>query len=93
MSTSGDAAMTADDARHRLRCAGLRSTSCRVAVLQHLAGVAMPHSHAEVADQLVPVGFDKTGKIERPLPASQPENPQVTGISSSCFAVPNRYGR
>lgn len=60
MATSGDAAMTADEARQRLRAAGMRSTSCRVAVVQHLAGVAMPHSHAEVADQLVPAGFDKT---------------------------------
>ncbi len=52
--------MTADEARERLRGAGLRSTSCRVAVVQHLAGEAMPNSHAEVADRLVPAGFDKT---------------------------------
>jgi len=60
MATSNDTAMTADEARERLRRAGLRSTSCRVAVVQYLAGVAMPHSHAEVADELVPAGFDKT---------------------------------
>ena len=48
------------DARSLLRSAGLRCTSCRVAVLQHLAASRAPLSHAEVADVLVPQGFDKS---------------------------------
>ncbi|REJ90183.1 MAG: transcriptional repressor [Planctomycetota bacterium] len=60
MADTDESTLTVEDARERLRGAGLRSTSCRVAVLQHLASVGMPASHAEVSDQLVPSGFDKT---------------------------------
>jgi Fur family ferric uptake transcriptional regulator len=55
--TSG---MSVDDARAALREAKLRSTTSRVAVLQHLAAAAKPLSHAEVAESLVPEGFDKS---------------------------------
>lgn len=43
-----------------LRAADLRSTASRLAVLQHLAQFDKPLSHAEVADVLVPQGFDKS---------------------------------
>ncbi len=52
--------MTVQQARDALRAAGLRSTTSRVAVLQHVAAAGKPISHAEVADLLVPQGFDKS---------------------------------
>lgn len=52
--------LTVPQAREKLREAELRSTSCRVAVLQFLSGAAAPQSHADVADRLVPQGFDKS---------------------------------
>ena len=52
--------MSVQTAREALRATGLRSTTSRVAVLQHLAGVHKPLSHAEVADVLVPQGYDKS---------------------------------
>ena len=55
--TSG---MSVTEARAVLREAKLRSTTSRVAVLQHLASSNKPRSHAEVADLLVPAGFDKS---------------------------------
>ncbi len=45
--------------RARIRQAGLRSTSARIAVLQHLQAADAPLTHAEIADELVPQGFDK----------------------------------
>jgi Fur family ferric uptake transcriptional regulator len=52
--------MTVEQARQTLRAADLRSTTSRVAVLQHVAAAGKPVSHAEVADALVPQGFDKS---------------------------------
>ena len=52
--------MTVEQARQTLRTADLRSTTSRVAVLQHVAVAGKPVSHAEVADALVPQGFDKS---------------------------------
>jgi Fur family ferric uptake transcriptional regulator len=52
--------LTVTSARELLRGAGLRSTTCRVAVLQHLSTATGPASHADVADELVPEGFDKS---------------------------------
>jgi Fur family ferric uptake transcriptional regulator len=52
--------MSVEEARTALREAKLRSTTSRVAVLQHLASSMTPLSHAEVADALVPTGFDKS---------------------------------
>lgn len=49
--TSGTAAAT-------IRSAGLRCTPARVAVLEHLASVRSPRTHAEVADALGDRGFD-----------------------------------
>ena len=42
-----------------LRGAGLRSTSARIAVLQCLRSAKSPLSHAELADELTPLGLDK----------------------------------
>jgi Fur family ferric uptake transcriptional regulator len=52
--------MSVAEARAALRKAKLRSTTSRVAILQHLAAANQPLSHAEVADTLVPTGFDKS---------------------------------
>lgn len=45
--------------RELIRGAGLRSTSARLAVLQHLRQAHSPITHAELAEELVPLGFDK----------------------------------
>lgn len=45
--------------RKLLKAAGLRSTSARIAVLQRLRKATSPMTHAELAEELVPVGFDK----------------------------------
>ncbi len=50
---------TVAEFRRRIRAAGLRSTAARIAVLQALAGADTPTTHAELAVQLVPLGFDK----------------------------------
>jgi Fur family ferric uptake transcriptional regulator len=42
-----------------LRSAGLRSTTARIAVLQRLRNAKTPLSHAELADELTPLGLDK----------------------------------
>ena len=49
-----------EEAREMIRVAKLRSTSCRIAVLQHLSTADHPISHNDVADALVPLGFDKS---------------------------------
>lgn len=45
--------------RSRIRTAGMRSTLARIAVLQALEASATPVTHAELADRLVPQGYDK----------------------------------
>lgn len=52
--------MNVQQARDALRAASLRSTTSRVAVLQHVAAATKPLSHADVADALVPEGYDKS---------------------------------
>ncbi len=52
--------LSVQEARDLLRGADLRSTASRLAVLQHLASFRKPLSHAELADALVPQGFDKS---------------------------------
>ena len=47
-------------ARDALRAAGLRCTSCRLAVFQLLAESRSPVSHNDAADRLAPGGFDKS---------------------------------
>lgn len=45
--------------RTQIRAAGLRSTSARIAVMQSLEERTTPVTHAELAADLVPRGFDK----------------------------------
>ena len=45
--------------RQILRAAGLRSTPARIAVLSLLRKATKPQTHAELSEQLVPLGFDK----------------------------------
>src|SRR5262245_3786522 len=52
--------LSVQDARAALRGAKLRSTTSRVAVLQHVSASGKPVSHADVAEVLVPQGFDKS---------------------------------
>lgn len=48
-----------DEYRQALRVAGLRGTAARIAVLEHLSQSRAPMSHAEIADILEPMGFDR----------------------------------
>jgi Fur family transcriptional regulator, ferric uptake regulator len=50
---------TVAEFRTRLRGTGLRSTTARLAVLQRLEACASPLTHGELADYLVPLGFDR----------------------------------
>lgn len=50
---------TIAELRDTLRKAGLRSTAARLSVLQALTRASTPVTHADLADQLVPQGFDK----------------------------------
>lgn len=52
--------LSLEDARAMIRGADLRCTSCRIAVLQHLSTAGHPISHNEVAEVLVPLGYDKS---------------------------------
>jgi len=54
------ASLSVQDARQAIRGVKLRSTTSRVAVLQHVSAAGKPVSHADVADVLVPQGFDKS---------------------------------
>ncbi len=45
--------------RSLLSGVGLRTTSARLAVVRRLQAAKSPLSHAEVAEELVPLGFDK----------------------------------
>ena len=47
------------EARRILKEAGLRSTPARISVINALKRSSKPQTHAELADQLVPLGFDK----------------------------------
>ncbi len=42
-----------------LRAAGLRRTAPRIAVLQRLESAVTPLSHADIAERLAPVGYDR----------------------------------
>lgn len=48
-----------DQARELLAAAGLRTTAARTAVLRWLQAAKTPATHAEIAVDLVPLGFDK----------------------------------
>lgn len=45
--------------RELLRSSGVRATPARIAVLQELRAVGSPLTHADLAEKLVPLGFDK----------------------------------
>lgn len=47
------------EARRMLKDAGLRSTPARISVINALKRSSKPQTHAELAEQLVPLGFDK----------------------------------
>ena len=47
------------EVRELIRQSGLRSTTARIAVLQRLQGAKTPLTHADIAVDLVPQGFDK----------------------------------
>ena len=48
-----------NEARKMLKDAGLRSTPARISVINALKRSSRPQTHAQLADQLVPLGFDK----------------------------------
>jgi Fur family transcriptional regulator, ferric uptake regulator len=48
-----------DEVRHLIRDRGLRCTPARLAILRHLFGADGPMTHAQVADDLAPQGFDR----------------------------------
>jgi Fur family transcriptional regulator, ferric uptake regulator len=48
-----------EEIRELLRKAGVRATPARIAVLQELRAATSPLTHADLAEKLVPVGFDK----------------------------------
>jgi Fur family transcriptional regulator, ferric uptake regulator len=54
------AGLTTQEARAALKAAQLRCTASRIAVLQFVSSQAAPQSHADVADALVPQGYDKS---------------------------------
>jgi Fur family ferric uptake transcriptional regulator len=56
----GHSKTSRDDAvRARIREAGLRCTTARVAVLKHLDAASGPLTHAEVSDALAHLGYDR----------------------------------
>ncbi len=56
----GQAKTSRDDAvRTRIREAGLRCTTARVAVLKHLDAASGPLTHAEVSEALADLGYDR----------------------------------
>lgn len=57
--TATKAKPTLAELRTQIRTAGLRSTSARIAVMQALEERTTPVTHAELAADLVPRGFDK----------------------------------
>jgi len=52
-------AATTEEIRERIRARGLRATAPRVAVLQALARVGRPATHADLATDLAPEGWDR----------------------------------
>lgn len=47
-------------AREAIRQAGLRATPARIATLLAVRAASAPITHADLADQLAPTGYDKT---------------------------------
>lgn len=57
--TQSDDVAEVEDLRALLRERGFRATPARIAVLKELRRAKSPLTHAELADVLVPTGFDK----------------------------------
>lgn len=57
--TTSKARKTAEDLRDRIRARGLRATAPRIAVLQALARAGRPSTHADLATDLAPDGWDR----------------------------------
>lgn len=55
----GRTGLTESEIRSLLRAAGLRGTASRIRVLERLSSATAPVSHSELADALVPMGFDR----------------------------------
>ena len=51
--------MEIEGIRQHLRDAGLRATASRIAVIERLLEAGRPLTHSDVADALVPQGFDR----------------------------------
>jgi len=45
--------------RNEIRAAGMRSTAPRISVLERLRRADAPLSHAEITEELLPLGFDR----------------------------------
>ncbi len=45
--------------RNEIRAAGMRSTAPRISVLERLRRANAPLSHAEITEELLPLGFDR----------------------------------
>jgi len=52
--------LTTAETRAALKVAGLRCTASRIAVLQFVSRHVIPQSHADLAEALVPEGYDKS---------------------------------
>lgn len=57
--TTSKTRRTAEDLRDRIRARGLRATAPRIAVLQALARGGRPVTHADLAADLAPDGWDR----------------------------------
>ena len=55
----GKAVSSLIDLRNEIRAAGMRSTAPRISVLERLRRADSPLSHAEITEELLPLGFDR----------------------------------
>ncbi|HEY8517702.1 MAG TPA: transcriptional repressor [Candidatus Binatia bacterium] len=53
------AASRVAEIRAAIRAAGMRSTAPRIAVVERLQRATAPMSHAEITEELLPLGFDR----------------------------------
>ncbi|MEW6270110.1 MAG: transcriptional repressor [Thermodesulfobacteriota bacterium] len=53
------AASRVAEIRAAIRAAGMRSTAPRIAVVERLRRATSPLSHAEITEELLPLGFDR----------------------------------
>jgi Fur family transcriptional regulator, ferric uptake regulator len=79
--------------RALIRGAGLRSTSARIAVLQQLRQVDSPITHAELAEELVPLGFDKATIFRNLADLAEADLVTRTELGRSRLAIRNPRSR